>query len=573
LNKRVMPTLLLFVIVLMASLLAAPSAKGSGILELNDSKNEYDLMPYTSVLEDKENRLVIYDLLNPDMAAKFADAGSQTINYGYSAYSHWAKFKLKNTSLKKDWLLEIAFPSLDSVDAYMLDGTNTVLQKHVGDDNAFGNREVENRNLVFNLEIEHGETLDVYLHFKTEGAAALPLKIIHPVHFAQKEQVSYLLLGGNYGIIIILTIYNAFMAFFFRAKAYLYFALHSAAALLMFVTLNGVAFEFLWPDAIWWNNRAIGIFMCISHIMALLFVRNFLPPRSLGDRWKLLCNMFITVEMFNMLLMCVNPALGLKIIMVKYLIFEWLMMYPGVKALQMNFRPARYYLCGWGIFAVTGMITTFTDSGVIPMTSLTMFSAQIGSTLETLIVSWGLANQIKLIRKEKDRAVEQMNENRKLADSDFLTGLYNRRYIMNRFSAFKGEQIVLLILDIDHFKQINDTYGHLAGDNVLQQIASVLRQCFRHGDVIGRFGGEEFIVLMPDAFLNQARHRAEELLAAVGSVPIHIGDEHITCTVSIGITEWKSDGGDDFHEALRRADEALYEAKRLGRNRICVSSS
>ncbi|MFC5449583.1 sensor domain-containing diguanylate cyclase [Paenibacillus aestuarii] len=572
-NKRTMPTLFLFVIVLMASLLMAPSAKGSGILELNDSKNEYDLNPYTSVLEDKENRLVIYDLLHPDVAARFTDAGSQTINYGYSAYSHWAEFKVKNTSLKKDWLLEIAFPTLDSVDAYVLDGTNTVLQKHVGDDNAFDNREVKNRNLVLNLEIERGETLDVYLHFRTEGAAALPLKIIHPVHFAQKEQVSYLLLGANYGIIIILTIYNAFMAFFFRAKAYLYFALHSASGLIMFATLNGVAFEFLWSDAIWWNNRAIGFFMCVSHIMALLFIRNFLPPRSLSDRWKLFCNMFIVVEIFNILLMCVDVVLGLKLMLVKYLFFELLMIIPGVRALQANFRPARYYLCGWGIFAMTGIITTFTESGVIPMNSLTTFSAQIGSTLETLIVSWGLANQIKLIRKEKDRAVEQMNENRKLADSDFLTGLYNRRYIMNRFSSRMSEQMVFLILDIDHFKRINDTYGHLAGDNVLQQIASVLRQCFRHGDVIGRFGGEEFIVLMPDTFLDQARHRAEELLSAVCSVPIHIGDTHITCTVSIGITEWKSDSSDDFHAALRRADEALYEAKRLGRNRICVSSS
>ncbi|MBD0380035.1 sensor domain-containing diguanylate cyclase [Paenibacillus sedimenti] len=574
---RTIPILLFLVFMLFFSLLGAPVASASGILELNDSKNEYDLTPYISVLEDKENRLVVYDFLQPEMSDRFVESTGNTLSYGYSSSNYWAKLKIRNISNKEDWLLEIAYPPMDSVEMYVMDGSNTVVQKHAGDDNPFPNREVKNRNLVFKVPINQGDTLELYLRFHSQGSMVMPMKIIHPVYFAQKEQTSYLLLGGYYGIIIIMSIYNSFLAFSFRSKVYLYFALHCTSSLLMFSTLNGISFQFIWPEAVWWNSRAAVCFLCLSHIAALLFARNFLPIRSISSKLNPLYNLFIGFEILNIFLLAVNYTLALQVSMIKILLYHLLMVVPGIQSLRAGFKPAWYYLFGWGIFLICAIPTMLTDAGFIPMSRWTIFGAQIGSTLETLILSWGLANQIQRMRKEKDLAVEQMQESRKLAESDFLTGLYNRRYFMNMFASKLGsnehDSMAFLILDVDHFKQINDTYGHDAGDIVLQKIAAVLKQCFRQSDIISRFGGEEFIVLMADTNIHQARYKAEHLLVMIRNSPFDTGKERIYCTISIGITEWKKGDKDDFQHVLRKADAALYEAKRLGRNRICLADS
>ncbi|NEW08157.1 GGDEF domain-containing protein [Paenibacillus sp. SYP-B3998] len=569
--------LLLCVLILCLYVIVSSKAEASSMLEINDSKNEYELIPYTSVLEDKSGRLVIYDLIQPELSDKFVQVKSETPNYGFTPSNYWTKLKLTNKSSKEDWLLEIAYPPLDSINLYVMDGSNVVVQKHTGDDTPFPYREMNNRKLVFKIHAEQDQPLTLYMRFQTQGAMVMPLNLILPVHYAEKEQASYLLLGGFYGIMLIMTVYNCYLAFSFRAKAYLYFALYCASVFLFFATMNGISFQFIWPYQVEWNNRAVIIFMCLSDIAALLFSRNFLPIKSISTRLNGLYNLFIIFELSNILLLVLDYSLGLEVAMIKFVFFHLLMLIPGIRSTQAGFKPARYYLLGWGIFMLGAMLTTLAEIGWTPMDRWRIYGSQIGSTLEALIMSWGLANRIHLMRKEKDLAIEQMEESRKLADSDFLTGLYNRRYIMKTFSSVLGRSsqntMAFLMMDVDHFKRINDTYGHDIGDSVLQKIAALLQQCFRSNDVIGRLGGEEFIVLMPDTNIQQAHQAAEYVLNSIRSYPFEAAGQRMNCTVSIGITVWKGTDEDDIHQALRRSDEALYEAKKLGRNRICMADS
>ncbi|GGL06493.1 GGDEF domain-containing protein [Sphaerisporangium melleum] len=132
-----------------------------------------------------------------------------------------------------------------------------------------------------------------------------------------------------------------------------------------------------------------------------------------------------------------------------------------------------------------------------------------------------------------------------------------------------GETLALLIVDIDHFKRVNDTYGHLVGDQVLAGVADALRSQLRDYDVVGRFGGEEFVVLLPRADVAEARRVAERLRSRVGRVAIPVEDTMISVTVSAGVAVM-SLHGDDLIELLAAADLALYRAKELGRDRICL---
>jgi len=132
-----------------------------------------------------------------------------------------------------------------------------------------------------------------------------------------------------------------------------------------------------------------------------------------------------------------------------------------------------------------------------------------------------------------------------------------------------GETLALLIIDIDHFKRVNDTHGHLIGDQVLVEMAATLRSQLREYDVVGRFGGEEFVVLLPRADLSEARQVAERLRSRVGRMMIPADDVMVTVTISAGVAIMRLHG-DDLIELLTAADVALYRAKELGRNRICL---
>ncbi|MBE1557762.1 GGDEF domain-containing protein [Nonomuraea africana] len=132
-----------------------------------------------------------------------------------------------------------------------------------------------------------------------------------------------------------------------------------------------------------------------------------------------------------------------------------------------------------------------------------------------------------------------------------------------------GETLALLIIDIDHFKRVNDSYGHLVGDQVLISVAATLRCQLRDYDVVGRFGGEEFVVLLPRADISEARRVAERLRTRIGRMAVPADDALITVTVSAGVAIM-SIHGDDLIELLAAADLALYRAKELGRDRICV---
>ncbi|MCP2365627.1 diguanylate cyclase (GGDEF)-like protein [Nonomuraea thailandensis] len=132
-----------------------------------------------------------------------------------------------------------------------------------------------------------------------------------------------------------------------------------------------------------------------------------------------------------------------------------------------------------------------------------------------------------------------------------------------------GDTLALLIIDIDHFKRVNDAYGHLVGDQVLVGVASMLRSQLRDYDVVGRFGGEEFVVLLPGADIDEACQVAERLRVRIGHMAIPVDDTLVRVTISAGVA-LMSVHGDDLIDLLTAADLALYRAKELGRDRVCI---
>jgi len=195
------------------------------------------------------------------------------------------------------------------------------------------------------------------------------------------------------------------------------------------------------------------------------------------------------------------------------------------------------------------------------------------SDLETVSLELQKTKQ-RLERKETElqAVLAQAHE---VSHTDALTLLPNRRQIMVdlqnavTFSDRYGTPLTISMLDIDHFKSINDTYGHTVGDEVLRSLAGELRQHIRHPDTIGRYGGEEFLIVLPHSTVKAAVDQAQRLCEKVRSLSIAVGEQTLSVTISIGVSQYMIEK-EDWQTLLTRADRALYQAKNNGRNQWIV---
>jgi diguanylate cyclase (GGDEF)-like protein len=195
--------------------------------------------------------------------------------------------------------------------------------------------------------------------------------------------------------------------------------------------------------------------------------------------------------------------------------------------------------------------------------------------LDELVLTFGIVSSLSIsvfaVRRWAE-AARRLGQ----ANTDSLTGLFNRRkgWEVLEYEIVRSERyrrpLSIILLDIDHFKTVNDTHGHLAGDRVLQAVANGARETIRSVDILIRWGGEEFVVLLPETDLEAALLTAERLRAAIAEIRIKVPNEELSVTASIGVTR-KDENTPDLETFIARADQALYIAKYKGRNQVATS--
>ncbi len=206
-----------------------------------------------------------------------------------------------------------------------------------------------------------------------------------------------------------------------------------------------------------------------------------------------------------------------------------------------------------------------------------LLDAALLAVLIAAPVYWLVLRPLRL-EYEKRREAEQLGaELTQLAITDSLTRIMNRRGItVSLLDAMAQAErydtpLSVAMGDIDHFKRVNDTHGHEAGDKVLTQIASVLSDALRMPDKVGRYGGEEFLVVFPHTTMTQAKKIAERMRGEVQKTSIDLGTVKVKSTISLGVTQFRK--GEDLEQLLSRADAALYKAKTDGRNLVVAQKA
>ncbi|MBK7452879.1 MAG: GGDEF domain-containing protein [Anaerolineales bacterium] len=256
---------------------------------------------------------------------------------------------------------------------------------------------------------------------------------------------------------------------------------------------------------------------------------------------------------------------------------------------QVNFKLSAASQEHWTSEIISNNGTpSFFDCALIPMSNgnLLFTAEKIASTPDTQKLIERLNRQVKMFRLEREAAkkiarnkqVEMesvMIQAREVAQIDPLTFLLNRRMIVKELQSEViravryNSPLSISVMDIDYFKSVNDTYGHLVGDEVLRQVAYQLRDHTRQPDIAGRYGGEEFLILLPNSDLKAAAEQASRLCRQISQAVVQVQEHSIHVTVSIGIAQFRHEV-DTWDTLLNRSDNAMYEAKRAGRNRWVV---
>ncbi|MGS2742360.1 diguanylate cyclase [Halomonas sp. LS-001] len=411
------------------------------------------------------------------------------------------------------------------------------------------------------LRLESSQALRFDLNLSSEKA----------MHSAWR---GYLLGQGMYfGLVLGLMVYNAFLLIFLRDLSYLWYIGFICSSAAYFFLQKGLLFELL-PNASATINEAL-LFTTISTglFSALSFCQRFLSVDHSDPRLTPWFNAFLSLSVIGLALAWLYPG-QLTVMMYSLMGLGTLLLFTvaSFRALQRGFHPAQWLIIGWAALLAGCATFIFSIYGIVPHTFWTYYGFQMGSALEVMLFSLALADRIKILHSERETLVKDKLRFVNLSLTDGLTGLYNRRYLNQHLEKCTDRiqhfhPLTVIMIDIDHFKDFNDRWGHILGDRALVHVAGIMKSIVRDKDPICRYGGEEFTIVLQQQPIRKAFDIAERIRRELEQTPLKTDggkDLYMTCTM--GIAEYQL--GESTDTFIHRADEALYRGKSQGRN--CV---
>jgi signal transduction histidine kinase/CheY-like chemotaxis protein len=361
----------------------------------------YPLGTHSDILEDKTRVRTLEDVSSDKISALFSPSQEEFPAFGFTSSVYWIRFTVINPLDKEvPWFLEIAYPLLDDIDLYIPQPDGQYRLKRTGDHLPFDTREVNYRNFVFRLQESPGGPHTYYIRFETEGVMNLPLKMWSSIPLAEKMAQEQTLLGIYYGAILIMLVYNLFIFASVRDKSYLYYVLFNTSWLLALFILNGLAFQYLWPHKPSWANISLPFFFCLAYVWGVQFSRSFLntPYHTPGfDKILRVLLIMAGVGVLSSPFIKYSSSVWLANLLATSSVFVWI---TGFICLMRGYRQAYYYVMAWSPLLFGVSVFAMGNFGILPHNFLTSWGLQIGSALEVVLLSLGLADRMNTLRKE-----------------------------------------------------------------------------------------------------------------------------------------------------------------------------
>lgn len=610
-------TVVFFALILSAqsAMVGAALDSPSPILEVNIGFEQESLNGYVDFLPDPAAQFSLAELTSAPVD-RFRPAADISRSLGLAEGAYWLRFTLRqNEAGARDLFLEIDYPYLDTIELYAPAPDGTFVVKKTGDRLPFASREVEYQNPGFRINLADAAPKTFYLRIETRGAMAFPMTLWAPQSFVDATFSELTVLGVFYGVILAMVLYNSVLAVWLRDKPAFYYVLHIATLALFLFDADGLAFQYLWPASPLLANWSHPVLLLLALLAAAQFTRTFLDTAGQAqwlDRAMLALMATTLFTLAALPFLDYRPALALSV----PLALTHLACYLAAAfwLLLRKYLPARIFLAAFAIEILGGGLYALRVVGVVPGNFWTAHGLHIGAVSAMMLLSLALAARISFLKQQRDlaeagdaagrtppigpqqseQAVEarvqkrtlqlaeannalrmQVEERmRYLAHHDALTGLANRILLDDRLQIAMARArrtsslVAALLIDLDHFKQVNDTLGHDVGDGLLTEVAERLRAATRAGDTVARLSGDEFVIILADLkSAADAAQVAEKIIDSLTS-PIIVADKTVQTSPSIGISLFPTNGS-DTKTLLKRADIAMYRAKRMGRKAFC----
>ncbi len=516
------------------------------------------LTPHLALLEDPENKLSFEQVSSPQFNKQFKSTGGESPNFGFTTSTWWVRVTLVNPYSKAmDVIFRQDYPLIDYLDFWSQKADGNWEEISTGDLVKFDQRPIDHRVFLFPHELPADSSQTFYFRFQTQGSMNIGLFVHSPLDLMNMIGEEYLALGIYYGGFIVLMVYNLIMFITVRERTFAHYLLYVLSYGLYMSVHNGLSFQFLWPDNTWLANQSLLILLALSLLGGLQFTRSILMSRVVSPRLDRIAKY---LELMTVACLLASPFVKYHAMIVPLAVLTLVIAVQaftmGIAALMSGSAAARYYVVAFSLLLLGVVIYMLKTFGLLPHNAFTQNAFQIGSLIEMVLLSLAVASRL--------------NEFKRKTYKDALTHLYNRRYFddQSQLEYEKARQhtqpLSMVVIDIDNFKVFNDTHGHAKGDSALKLVASILLATVRKPNTPCRYGGEEFVLILPQTSPEDVAVLTERIRSTVESETA----DDFGLTVSLGYATLQNDNFNSASELFIAADFALYTAKETGRNKV-----
>jgi len=563
--RSLLPTLLLTCLTVVAS--AAVHAGSTLDLSARDSR---PLGRHIEYLQETGHPLDLSEAEQALATGRFQTSRHAILNFGIGAPPVWLALRVDNPTghyLTRRLLIKNSW--VDRIDIYFRQAGAVTSYQRVGDELPFAKRPRVSRYFDLPYSFAPGAG-SILMRVQTPDPMALPIQLLTPIQDGTRNTFDNYTFGFVYGALIALLTYNFILFLRLKIWRYAFYSLYLTSFIATNLSYTGHGFWWLWPDSVAWQSWSNPLLMTLYGATGLVFAIFFLETRRhlpRIHRWTVLSvAAFVLAELAT-----VSDGSRVGSLLVAFgfvLFFSVLMVVLGLVSWRAGLSYAKYFLIA-ALGAVIGAaITALAVWGFIPFNNWTYRAAEIGTLFEAVLLALALADQFRV-------NVEQKNRAEQLARIDPLTALNNRRGFEELAAPVwssglrQKRHMAMILMDLDHFKSFNDTYGHATGDLILKRVGDELKRTARAGDITARWGGEEFILLLPETTLSDAISVAGRLRTGIKAIRLAHRGETLSLTASFGVAGFQGETG-DLEALITTTDQQLYRAKQEGRDQVCA---